>query len=763
MNDHRRLYVLRHAKSSWENPAQDDHDRPLAPRGERAVVALAAHIEASDIRPELVFCSDARRTRDTLEGVGVGGEHRIDRRFYELTCGELLEDLHQLPPATGSVMVIGHNPTMQMIVLKLTGGADPHRAGDVSQNLIDIERKFPTGALATLSFTCSWAELASGSATLEAYVVRSRSSTSPIDPLAHAPRKREYRHRSTLRARSLGLEPKPVPVDNWRRPRLTSLCERVVGDVDSGGCGPSQRGPCGTRADVVACDRFGLSSRTCVLCRERVHRHNRSVASRAVNFRQRRRRWRRDHDELDRPLRRRPIDLSISKYGRVSVVLDEEFDTTETVVGELLIAGSSVPVDDAYPVVFTRLIKLSGTVATNEPADAGPISLTLKGTVQLAEQGADIGPKVPKKLEASYEFGGSYDCPSGRFKLESSLGAFTLEGPPQSSDESKSDCTYNAALPDSACTPGQIRSFSAARVCGPAYTEGARFVSASLRARVFSEYGVAPAIQPSYQVDHLIPVSLGGANSLANLWPQPPSTYPVKDRLEVALWRAVCRNHLTGAEQQNLFVETQLAFKFDWQQAAGLLSTISHARLPGASAASSRSGRPKVFTLTGFGATEAAWSAHHRLDPALGDPSAGYGYYDPHPGLYPGVTDGDEFYVTFEHGRVADYSQNFAPRTSQASATRGVRAFLPADAKLVAGPRNAGPCAIEDFTSHSLAVADHTGATKWGVVTVTFFSYYVNAAGVPYSHTNVESAFVQGGYRDTAIPKGTLGRIACGA
>ncbi|MGO9792288.1 MAG: SixA phosphatase family protein [Solirubrobacteraceae bacterium] len=170
MNDQRCLYVLRHAKSSWDNPAQDDHDRPLAPRGERAVAALAAHIAASNIRPELVICSSARRTRETLEGVGVQGEQRIDRRFFDLTCSDLIEDLRRVPPETSSVMVIGHNPTMQMVVLKLAGGTGLHESGEAAQNLVDIERKLPTGALATLSFGCEWAELGPGSARLAGYV-----------------------------------------------------------------------------------------------------------------------------------------------------------------------------------------------------------------------------------------------------------------------------------------------------------------------------------------------------------------------------------------------------------------------------------------------------------------------------------------------------------------------------------------------------------------------------------------------------------------
>ncbi len=175
MNDERRLYVLRHAKSSWDDPAQDDHDRPLAPRGKRAVAALAAYIATSEVRPQIVLCSSARRTLDTLEGVGVGGEHRIDRRFFELSCGGLLEELRALPAETGSVMIVGHNPTMQMLVLKLTGGSAAYVAADpaqqlIAEQLVEIERKFPTGALATLRFSCQWAELTSGAARLSDYV-----------------------------------------------------------------------------------------------------------------------------------------------------------------------------------------------------------------------------------------------------------------------------------------------------------------------------------------------------------------------------------------------------------------------------------------------------------------------------------------------------------------------------------------------------------------------------------------------------------------
>ena len=74
MSSTRKLFVLRHAKSSWDDPLLDDHDRPLAPRGRRAVELLAKHVRARSIEPTQVLCSSAlRRTRETLDGVAPTG------------------------------------------------------------------------------------------------------------------------------------------------------------------------------------------------------------------------------------------------------------------------------------------------------------------------------------------------------------------------------------------------------------------------------------------------------------------------------------------------------------------------------------------------------------------------------------------------------------------------------------------------------------------------------------------------------------------
>jgi phosphohistidine phosphatase len=162
----KQLFVLRHAKSSWDNPSLADHDRPLSDRGQRAVKVLSAYLRDNEITPALVLCSSARRTRDTLAGVAPGGEHVIESELYSASCRQVLDRLRQVSEEVDSVMVVGHNPTMQTLILRLVANG----GGDGDSNLSQIQRKFPTGALATLTFDGSWSELSPGSARLGAYI-----------------------------------------------------------------------------------------------------------------------------------------------------------------------------------------------------------------------------------------------------------------------------------------------------------------------------------------------------------------------------------------------------------------------------------------------------------------------------------------------------------------------------------------------------------------------------------------------------------------
>ncbi len=161
----RRLYLLRHAKSSWKDPALADHDRPLAGRGRRAAAAVADHMAERQAVPELVLCSTALRTRETyerLEAALEGAPVHYERRLYAASADDLLERLRTVPDPISSVLLIGHNPGIEELALQL---ARPSPDRD------NLHAKFPTAALATLKLTSSrWSELELGCACLIAFV-----------------------------------------------------------------------------------------------------------------------------------------------------------------------------------------------------------------------------------------------------------------------------------------------------------------------------------------------------------------------------------------------------------------------------------------------------------------------------------------------------------------------------------------------------------------------------------------------------------------
>jgi phosphohistidine phosphatase len=162
----RRVYLLRHAKSSWKDGSLADRERPLAGRGRRAAKAMARHLADEEIRPDLVLCSPARRTRETLERIegalGGGVEARVDEALYGATEASLLECLKELPQKVGSVMLIGHNPGLEELALALAseGGG-----------LARLREKFPTAALATIDLPAErWSAVERGSGELVEYV-----------------------------------------------------------------------------------------------------------------------------------------------------------------------------------------------------------------------------------------------------------------------------------------------------------------------------------------------------------------------------------------------------------------------------------------------------------------------------------------------------------------------------------------------------------------------------------------------------------------
>lgn len=167
------LFLLRHAKSSWSDAGLSDFDRPLAPRGEKAAPKIGAFMARAGFEPEVVLCSSAQRTRETLALIlpHLGGEAevRLTRAVYEAddetALMAQLAALDRETPTPGRVLLIGHNPAMQDLALHLTGqGAEADRTA--------LAEKFPTAALAVLTFdgASGWSGLTEGSGLLTHYI-----------------------------------------------------------------------------------------------------------------------------------------------------------------------------------------------------------------------------------------------------------------------------------------------------------------------------------------------------------------------------------------------------------------------------------------------------------------------------------------------------------------------------------------------------------------------------------------------------------------
>jgi phosphohistidine phosphatase len=163
------LHLLRHAKSSWDDPRAFDHERPLAPRGERAATRMAEHLVRAEVSPVLVLCSSARRTRQTLETIKPAFDARtmvrIDDSLYGADADELLDRLRRISADVGSVMMIGHNPGLHDLALELSGDGD-------AAALRQLDTQFPTGALATIDLgIADWRDAGPGVGFLRAMVI----------------------------------------------------------------------------------------------------------------------------------------------------------------------------------------------------------------------------------------------------------------------------------------------------------------------------------------------------------------------------------------------------------------------------------------------------------------------------------------------------------------------------------------------------------------------------------------------------------------
>lgn len=162
------LFLLRHAKSSWDDPLLDDFDRPLSKRGRRSAKAIADYLNHERIRPDQVLCSASRRTRETVDRLqrrlGRALPVRFERGLYLADAATLLNRLRRLPDGLASVMIVGHNPGLENLLTLLLDRS----AGEAGVSHPDA---YPTGALGLLRFDIDhWQDVHPESARLIAFI-----------------------------------------------------------------------------------------------------------------------------------------------------------------------------------------------------------------------------------------------------------------------------------------------------------------------------------------------------------------------------------------------------------------------------------------------------------------------------------------------------------------------------------------------------------------------------------------------------------------
>lgn len=153
------LFILRHAKSSWDNADLSDYERPLNERGLEAAPLMGGIMRTNQFQPALILSSPAKRAEQTAmlvkEAAGYGGEIKFEERIYEASQARLLEIISEQNSRLESVMLVGHNPGLENLILALTGETHP----------------MPTAALAVIDLeTNRWSEINSSTGKLRTLI-----------------------------------------------------------------------------------------------------------------------------------------------------------------------------------------------------------------------------------------------------------------------------------------------------------------------------------------------------------------------------------------------------------------------------------------------------------------------------------------------------------------------------------------------------------------------------------------------------------------
>lgn len=175
----RQLLLLRHAKSSWDDPKLDDHARPLNNRGRLAAGQLRGVMRNLGLAPDVVLVSSARRTLQTLEALEPWDETPLIEPMDSLYLAggpQLLAVLEQVAETVRSVLLVAHNPGLHELAITLLGRRAERPEDDATLALV---AGYPTGALAEFTVPGPWATVGDGHARLERFINPRDLETTP--------------------------------------------------------------------------------------------------------------------------------------------------------------------------------------------------------------------------------------------------------------------------------------------------------------------------------------------------------------------------------------------------------------------------------------------------------------------------------------------------------------------------------------------------------------------------------------------------------
>ena len=156
----KQIYILRHAKSSWDNSNLSDFERPLADRGISDAKKMSKFLKDMNIKIDKVLCSNAIRAKETFDLTADGFNFEIDKATYldKLYFGDtttIIQDLKELDESLNNILIVGHNPTLHYLVEILTN---------------ESINRFTTCNLATISHDGEWVSLNSQQCSLKSLI-----------------------------------------------------------------------------------------------------------------------------------------------------------------------------------------------------------------------------------------------------------------------------------------------------------------------------------------------------------------------------------------------------------------------------------------------------------------------------------------------------------------------------------------------------------------------------------------------------------------